>query len=491
MNNTNPYDLIIPNLYLGSIKALGTYDYKALDYYMVVDLIKYSIQLDEHKSLPNTHIYINLPVHDSPDECDTLLSMIRDTQVLEKMHDCIIKGQPVLVHCFAGMQRSCAVVACYLIKYHNMTPNEAIDYIKSKRPIAFFGQVNFMETLHKIKINLINEKPVYPIVDMNPNRYNYSKHKTMFKSKINCKKFYELLDHDNVSNNEELYLYFNRTQYDFLSKLDKNALEYKNFIDNILVNNESVCIKVGNNRLKHEYKVSETLQQLNIPIFISHLCILECKDNLCIDNQSKFLDVKNSNKNYYDEKDEIDVPVNILVMPYIRYGEIGMHVWSLDTFYILKNCMKHMVMALLYASYKLDFIHGYYYGDSCHDGNLLLGKTDLKTISYGEFGDLEIIDGYMPILNDYHNGGFIDYTTIDKTIPSHNHDYIVYMCIHRLIGSITMASECQLPMMYNGECLQKINELYEFKDSKIVKVTPITKEICDMICNEIDKINYG
>jgi protein-tyrosine phosphatase len=150
MHNTNPYDLIIPNLYLGSIKALGTYDYKAIDYYMVVDLIKYSIQLDEHKSLPNTQIYINLPVHDSPDECEKLLSLIRETQVLEKMHDCIIKGQPVLVHCFAGMQRSCALVACYLINYHNMTPNEAIDYIKSKRPIAFFGQVNFMETLNNI-----------------------------------------------------------------------------------------------------------------------------------------------------------------------------------------------------------------------------------------------------------------------------------------------------------------------------------------------------
>ena len=65
--------------------------------------------------------------------------------------------------------------------------------------------------------------------------------------------------------------------------------------------------------------------------------MLECKDNLCIDNQSKFLDVKNSNKNYYDEIDEIDVPVNILVMPYILYGEIGMHEWSFDTFYILKR----------------------------------------------------------------------------------------------------------------------------------------------------------
>jgi protein-tyrosine phosphatase len=28
-----------------------------------------------------------------------------------------------------------------------MTPDEAIDYIKCKRPIAFFGNVNFMETI--------------------------------------------------------------------------------------------------------------------------------------------------------------------------------------------------------------------------------------------------------------------------------------------------------------------------------------------------------
>ena len=35
-----------------------------------------------------------------------------------------------------------------------------------------------------------------------------------------------------------------------------------------------------------------------------------------------------------------------------------------------------------------------------------------------------------------------------------------------------------------------MKSLYEFKDSRIVRVIPITKEICDMICSEIDKINY-
>jgi len=147
MNNTNPCDEILPNLYLGSIKALGSYECKSLDYYLVVDLIKHTMLLDKSETIANTKIYINLPVHDSPDECDNLLSLIYETQVLEKIHDCIINNKPVLVHCFAGMQRSCALVACYLIKYYNMKPNEAIDFIKSKRPIAFFGQVNFMNLL--------------------------------------------------------------------------------------------------------------------------------------------------------------------------------------------------------------------------------------------------------------------------------------------------------------------------------------------------------
>ena len=145
MNNTNPCDEILPNLYLGSIKALGTYEYKALDYYMVVDLIKYNFLLDN--IINKYNIYINLPVHDSPDECEYLLSLIKNTCVLEKMYFALLQNKPVLVHCFAGMQRSCALVACYLVKYNNMTPHDAIDYIKLKRPIAFFGKVNFMETI--------------------------------------------------------------------------------------------------------------------------------------------------------------------------------------------------------------------------------------------------------------------------------------------------------------------------------------------------------
>ena len=117
---------------------------------MVVDLIKYTTINIANENVEQYEQYINLPVHDSPDECDNLLKMINETRILEKIHHALQKNKPVLVHCFAGMQRSCALVACYLIKYHHMTPNEAIDFIKTKRPIAFFGQVNFIETLNNI-----------------------------------------------------------------------------------------------------------------------------------------------------------------------------------------------------------------------------------------------------------------------------------------------------------------------------------------------------
>jgi protein-tyrosine phosphatase len=48
-----------------------------------------------------------------------------------------------------GMQRSCALATCYLIKYYNMDYIQAINFIKLKRPIAFFGNINLLSTIEK------------------------------------------------------------------------------------------------------------------------------------------------------------------------------------------------------------------------------------------------------------------------------------------------------------------------------------------------------
>lgn len=53
------------------------------------------------------------------------------------------EGGGILVHCAAGMQRSAASMAMYLIASQNLTADQSIQFIRSKRPIAFFPAANF------------------------------------------------------------------------------------------------------------------------------------------------------------------------------------------------------------------------------------------------------------------------------------------------------------------------------------------------------------
>jgi protein-tyrosine phosphatase len=90
-----------------------------------------------------------VPIEDDPFDSVPLFQIMRDSSLLDEIHELVGMQKKVLVHCLAGVQRSPAVVACYLIKFHKMTPNEAIEYIKSKRHIAFFWQVNLMKALER------------------------------------------------------------------------------------------------------------------------------------------------------------------------------------------------------------------------------------------------------------------------------------------------------------------------------------------------------
>lgn len=44
------------------------------------------------------------------------------------------KGNSVYVHCKAGRTRSATLVACYLMQRHNWSPEEAVEFIRTKRP---------------------------------------------------------------------------------------------------------------------------------------------------------------------------------------------------------------------------------------------------------------------------------------------------------------------------------------------------------------------
>ncbi len=139
MSANNVCDEIVRNLYIGNKRAV---DDGPL-FHMIVNCTP-DIPLPTY--CLNT---VRIPVYDLPEEVPSLLSHMQDTNVLEKIYQALQRGEKVLVHCAAGAQRSCAVVACYLVWYRGLMAQEAVDYIRRKRPIAFFCGANFWEAIQE------------------------------------------------------------------------------------------------------------------------------------------------------------------------------------------------------------------------------------------------------------------------------------------------------------------------------------------------------
>jgi hypothetical protein len=56
-------------------------------------------------------------------------------------------GKHILVHCYAGIQRSATCIVFLLIALKGMSAQEAIQYVKQRRPIAFYKNANFMRSI--------------------------------------------------------------------------------------------------------------------------------------------------------------------------------------------------------------------------------------------------------------------------------------------------------------------------------------------------------
>jgi len=57
------------------------------------------------------------------------------------------QGNNILIHCAAGMQRSAAIMAMYLIATRGYGEQQAITHVQGIRPIAFRPQANFRESI--------------------------------------------------------------------------------------------------------------------------------------------------------------------------------------------------------------------------------------------------------------------------------------------------------------------------------------------------------
>ena len=89
---------------------------------------------------PDVRSY-RIPVDDAPDENETMLRHFPTVVLL--IDEVLSHGQGVLVHCRAGMQRSAAVVAAYLMWKRGLTADQAFEYINKRKAETFWPVPTF------------------------------------------------------------------------------------------------------------------------------------------------------------------------------------------------------------------------------------------------------------------------------------------------------------------------------------------------------------
>jgi len=138
----NDADLIIPGLWLGNGKASMNEEFLKKNNITVV--FNCTKNLPFHSSIKRRY---RVPVDDNlqPDEIRNL--ELWSYEIVYKIKKEYNKGRNILVHCYAGMQRSAASVAMYLIATTRMNTDETITFLKEKRPIVFFPAPNFYDAI--------------------------------------------------------------------------------------------------------------------------------------------------------------------------------------------------------------------------------------------------------------------------------------------------------------------------------------------------------
>jgi dual specificity phosphatase 12 len=138
----NPGDEILPNLWLGNIRAATSQQWLGEKRIKCVFNCTKDIPF-----VPTIQRQYRVPVDDNLQAEEIRNLELWSYEVVFKLMREYKTGQPILVHCHAGMQRSAACMAMFLIVAKNMTPQQAIRYIKERRPIAFTPGINFHQSI--------------------------------------------------------------------------------------------------------------------------------------------------------------------------------------------------------------------------------------------------------------------------------------------------------------------------------------------------------
>jgi protein-tyrosine phosphatase len=158
--NVNDADEIIPRLWLGNVNASKDTNFIRQKNIQVVFNCTKNLEFS-----PNIPIKYRIPLDDNLEEDEIRNMELWSNEIAFKIIAEYNTGKSILVHCMAGMQRSAAAVAIFLIAYQRIKAAEAIQFIKHRRPIAFFKNANFGRSIEYFDKKFYNE--ILPIIQDN------------------------------------------------------------------------------------------------------------------------------------------------------------------------------------------------------------------------------------------------------------------------------------------------------------------------------------
>lgn len=123
---------IIPNLYLGNIKS--AMNVKFIADAKITCIINCTKNFDFVENLPATIKKIRIPLSDTgTQQANDDMIRILDKAV-ELLYMKLVNEDVILIHCYAGKQRSLAIVSAFLIKYSFLSKDEVLNSIFKRWP---------------------------------------------------------------------------------------------------------------------------------------------------------------------------------------------------------------------------------------------------------------------------------------------------------------------------------------------------------------------
>ena len=135
-------NLILPRLWLGNKKSSTDPDFLRAAGITTV--------FNATKDLPFSPLIqrkYRVPVDDNLQPAEIKNMAEWSPEIVYKVVNEYKNGSVILIHCYAGMQRSAAIMAMVLIALSDHPASQVIPYIRSRRQVAFFPEVNFLQSI--------------------------------------------------------------------------------------------------------------------------------------------------------------------------------------------------------------------------------------------------------------------------------------------------------------------------------------------------------